>query len=311
MISQQGRLSIIIVVSALCLSVAGCAMTRQKKAPRIAAAERHIFRGIAALEQHRFTVADTEFADAYDNYAAVEDFHGMVTVLVNRSRLYRKQGQVARAAAMIDLADGMVGHVPELVADVRFERGKIEFLRNNADVALIWAEKSLQVAEESNRAMITNFCAVIRLHKKELERAELLAETALKESRTGGDRHEEANALRTLAEIALARNSALSAETFYRDALAIDKGVADSAAIHDDLKGLAASSQLAGTRQAAADYLVRAAEVALAGGDTSAALEDYTAAATIREQSGDREGATAVVNIINRLRTGLKGSSRP
>lgn len=300
-----------IVFPMLCLQLAACALTPPPKAPRaMAAAERHNARGISALEQGRFASAEAEFAESYRGYASVENFPGMVRVLINSSRLYRGQGQIARAAAMIDRAAPLVARVPELAAEVWFEKGKIALLQSDPDGALLWADRALQVANDGNRAMILNLGALLLLQKNDLQRAEERANTALKESRSNGERHEEANALRTLADIALSRGNWAAAESFYLGALEIDKQLADSRAIRADLHGLAVSAQQAGRQRAAADYLIRAADVALFGGDSAAALAAYARAAELCGEAGDAAAAAAVTDKLNRLRRETSGSRR-
>jgi hypothetical protein len=300
-----------IVTAVLCGQLVSCVSTPQKKPPLLAAAERHNARGMAAVQQKRYAVADKEFASAYATYASMEDFSGMITVLINSSRLYRKQGDINRAATVTGQAQALVGHAPGLAAEVWFERGKIEALRGDAAAALRCAGKARETAGDDNRAMILNFSALLTLQQGDIPRGEHLADAALKESRSRGNRHEEANALCTLAEAALARGAVVDAERDYLLALAIHKELADPDSIHGDLKGLAAVLQQGGNRSASAGYLVRAGDVALSSGDTAAAERDYTAAAALYAGLGDRGGADDVTSKLKRLRGGADGSSRP
>lgn len=296
---------------AMSLLLPACALTPPPKAPHtIRAAERHNARGITALEQGRYPAAETEFNEAYRDYASVENFPGMVTVLVNSSRLYRKQGQPARAAAMIDQAGNLVGQVPALAAEVWFEKGKIASLSNDHEGAVRWADRALQAADDKNRAMILNFYAVSLLKSHDLSHASQRGESALKESRARGDRLEEANALRTLADIALSRMAAPDAERYYRSALEIDKQLAVSQAVSEDLRGVAATMLQQGRQRLAADYLIRAAETALAGGNSADALSAYAQAVELCVQAGDTTTAAEVTDKLNRLQRETSGSRR-
>lgn len=301
-----------IALLAMSLLLTACALTPPPpKAPHaIRAAERHNARGITALEQGRYPAAEAEFNEAYRDYASVENFPGMVTVLVNSSRLYRKQGQPARAAAMIEQAGNLVEQVPALAAEVWFEKGKIAALSNDLNGAVRWADKALQAADDKNRAMILNFYAVTLLQSHDLPHAAQRGESALKESRARDDRLEEANALRTLADIALSRRAAQDAERYYRSALEIDKQLAVSQAVSEDLRGLATTMLQQGRQRLAADYLIRAAETALAGGNSADALSAYAQAVELCVQAGDTAAAAAVTDKLNRLQRETSGSRR-
>lgn len=309
MIDLSRRLVGVLAVSAASLLLAACAMAPHRKAPpAIQAAERHNATGIVALEQGRFASAESAFIAAYRDYASVEDFPGMVTVLVNSSRLYRKQGKGARAAAAIDQAESLIVHVPELASEVWFEKGKISSMQDDVHGALRWADKALQAAGDNNRAMVLNFSAVLLLQAHDLQQAEARSGAALKESRNSGDRHEEADALSTLGDIALSRKEGAGAENFYRSALEIHKQLADSRAVQGDLQGLAASLQQEDRQRDAADYLIRAAEVALSRGDAAGASAAYAQAAALCAQAGDTAAAATVTEKLNRLRFETKGS---
>jgi tetratricopeptide (TPR) repeat protein len=299
-------------LSAVSLLLAACALTPPppKAPPTIQAAERHNSRGITALEQGRFAAAETEFNESYRDYASVENFPGMVMVLINSSRLYRKHGEIARAAAMMDQAGNLAVQVPALAAEVWFEKGKIAALSNDLDGAVRWADKALQSADDNNRAMILNFYAVVLFQAHDLPQAAQRAEGALKESRGSGDRLEEANALRTLADIALSRRAAQEAERYYRQALEIDKQLAVSSAVYGDLHGLATTMLQQGRQRSAADYLIRAAETALAGGNSAGALSAYAQAVDLCLQTGDTAAAAEVTDKLNRLRRETSGSGR-
>jgi len=283
----------------LCLMLAACAGTQQKKSPLlIRKAERLNSRGITATEQGRLQAAEAEFAEAYKVYSRVEDHAGMVTVLVNSSRMYRLGGQAGKAAAMTSRAGEMVHHVPDLAAEVWFERAKVSLLQGDTDGALNWSDRALNASDDGNRAMIGNLRADIHLKKGDWQRCVELARESLALCRSAGDRHEEADALRIQADCQLAGRQPAGAADAYAAALELDKELALPLSIYADLKGLSASMVQLGDSRAAGDYLVRAAAIAIAVAATLGAtadlnallLLDGTKAAAVRERLDRLQG---------------------
>jgi len=263
-----------LTVALLCALLAACSTAGPDSPYLTRKAERLNTRAIKATEQERFLAAETGFAEAYRTYGMVEDHAGMVIVLVNSSRMYRSRGMTDRAAEMATRAGEMVSHVPQLAAEAWFERAKVSLLQGDTDSALNWSDKALGASRDENRAMITGLRADIHLKRGEWQKCVELAGATLKMSRSAGDRHEEADALRILADCRLAGKQPDEAAAAYEEALRLDKELALPRSIHADLKGLSASVSQKGDMRAAGEYLLRAADVAIARGDTKEAAAD-------------------------------------
>ena len=292
-----------------CLVLTGCAVTRPLPGPPlIRDAERLNRRGVVDTDQQRFQAAEASFADAYRLYGSVEEFGGMVTVLVNSSRLYRIRGEVDKAAQAAARAGEMAHRVPHLAAEVWFELAKIRLLQGDTDGAVTWSDKALHASTDANRAMILNLQADLFRLRGNLPRCVDLTGEALKVSRTAADRHAEADALRILADCQLAGNQPAAAAEAYGAALQIHKSLAQPRQIHADLEGLSASMERQGDRCAAGDYLLRAADLAIARGDIPAASAHLGRAT---ELCGDGDRGAAIRARMERLQNRGVGGTSP
>lgn len=266
-----------LAAGSICLALVACAAPQKKNPPLIRTAERLNSRGITSVEQGRFEAAENEFAEAYKAFSRAEDHAGMVTVLVNGSRMYRGRGMIDKASAMAARAGEMAHHVPHLAAEVWFERAKVSLLQGDTEAAQSWADKALQASGEDGRAMIASLRADIRLKRGDWQHCLVLAGESLELSRKAGDRHEEADALRILADCRLAGGEPAAAADAYTAALKLDKELAVPRSIYADLKGLSASLARQGDTRAAGDYLLRAADIAMAVGEMRRAIADLDA----------------------------------
>jgi len=309
-IEMRARTSCIFLLVASCMLLCCCVATQQNKPALIRQAEKLNASGMTATEQRRYLAAERDFAEAYKAFSRVEDYRGMATVLINSSRMYRGQGLPDKAALMAEPAVSLTEHVPELRAEAWFEMAKISLLRQDTAGALNWAEKSLTLAEDGNRAQILSLLADIHLKKGALQKGAELAEDARTRARSSGDRHEEADALRILADIRLARQEYGAAAGAYSAALALDKELAEPRSIYADLKGLALVSQQQGDDTAAAGFLLRAADVAAAEGDLQRATADLESLLFLK-RTDDASARTAGVaaDRLERLKKKVTGGA--
>jgi tetratricopeptide (TPR) repeat protein len=280
-----------------------CSGPTPRKAPSaLTSAIRHNDRGVDASQRQMPAVALAEFDRAYREYAAVENFPGMVTVLLNRSRTLRRLGDGPGAAAAIDRAAGIVGHTPGLAPEFWLECARVRLMLSDPEGAAEAAGNALQLASADDRGLYLNLVADICRQRQQLDRAADLANEALRDNRRRGDRREEAHSQRILADIAFARGDFIAAEARYRDALVIDKELAVSRTIHADLRGIAFSLHRQGKAADGAGYLLRAADITAAAGDSAGAADEYSAAAAMDEQGGNPARGATTRKRIERIR---------
>lgn len=274
----------------LFLISSGCALTPQKKAPfPLQQAQKHNLRGVTADGQKRYALADAEFLEAYRLYSSVENYEGMMTVLINFSRLYRHQSDAGKAEIAANRAAELLKAAPELSVEVWFEKTKIAMLKKKVDEALTFSEKAVKTSEGESLPRMLNLAATAHQMAGKISRAAELGGDALKASRNRRDRFEESNALHILAELATARKSPAEAKEFYLEALAIDKELALSHRVADALRGVSLSSLEAGDKNSAVEYLLRAVDVSLADSDRRSAAMDLEQAAFICKSAADGE----------------------
>jgi tetratricopeptide (TPR) repeat protein len=108
------------------------------------------------------------------------------------------------------------------------------------------------------------------------------ARRALALNKSAGDKNEEANSLRLIADAAFQLEDFKTAQQSYDDALRLDKESGAAAKIALDLMGLGRSIARQSRRTEAIEYFQRAYSVSEGAGDTKAMEE---AAAEIKKQS--------------------------
>lgn len=297
------------LISALsiCLLLAACAQTPRPKLPLpLQEAGQHNLKGIAAESRQKFTAAEAEFLEAYRLYSAVENYRGMVTVLVNCARLYRGQGDTAKTEMVLKQAVQLLPHTPFLETEVSFEMAKLSLAKGDHDAAINWVTRGLKSAAESDRGRMLNLLAMVHCLKNDLLHGKESAEAALKASRGVNDRREEANALRNLGDIAYAGNSFRVSLQMYEAALSIDKELALSLRISDDLRGIAKSSAASNDLEAAAVNYQRSASINMAERNFKRSVEDLDALRTVFERTNNRERLSETVELLEKVK-----NSRP
>lgn len=248
-------------------------------------------RGLEALRRGERQMASAAFEAAYRQYASIEYFPGMVTALLNRARA----GTDPDAAQVaLTHASALTRHTPSLESEVCFEQARLLLRRGKASEALALAERALAITGDDGRCRMLNLTAEIRLRLAEFQRAEALAGEALTLATRDDNQRERANALRLQAECALSQKNLFSATRRFHEALEIDKELALSARIAEDLRGLARTAEQAGQPDSALDFWRRAADVSLAGGDRNSALTCLERLAGLYEQNGNTAAAARV-----------------
>lgn len=296
--SLRGGLAVTLVL----LSVA-CAQTpRQKPPAQLQLAERNNLLGMAAESRQKFAAAEIEFMEAYRRYSAVENYRGMVTALVNSSRLYRRQGNLAGTEAVLKQAEQLVPQAPELEAEVSFEMAKLALAKGEPVLAVNWAERAVQSAVAADRGRMLNLQAIACLQLSELPRARDLALAALKASRGVADRREEANALRLLGDIDYAAKLYPESREMYQAALPLDKELALSVRISDDLRGIARSLAATGELEAAAAYFQRSFAINMAERELGRGVKDLESLRELYERAKNGERLAETVKLLEKMK---------
>ena len=285
------------------LLITACAQTARQKLPtQLQQAERHNAAGIAADSLKNNIVAEAEFIEAYRLFATVENYRGMVTALVNSSRLYRSQGDKCKTEKVLMQAVQFLPYTAELEGEVCFEMAKLALLKGAYDDAVSWASRGEKNAAEPDRARMLNLHALTLMQKVDLIKAKELAVAALKASRGTVDRREEANALRMLGDIAHADKNFTAAVEMYAAALAIDKELAISVRISDDLRGMARSSISSADPEAATLHYQRSASINMAANQFQRVAEDLKMLRKIFEDTNNSARLSETDELLEKIK---------
>jgi len=263
---------------------------------------------VNAESQGRLAAAESEFMAAHRLFSSVENFHGMVLTLINSSRLYRKKGDFAKADASIDRALKLVEQTPELASEIYFEKSKSFLGKSDLDDAGFWADKAVKMALEKDLPRMLNLYAMICLRKGLPEKAREKATAAERSSRSLGEKSEEGNSLRILAEVAFLEKRFNDSLLFFQSALVVDKDVAASSRISDDLRGIGRASEMLGDFNAAAHSFNRSAAANIAGREFSRAGDDLEKVVSFYKKAGDGLRETEALRTLEKFRLSRSGS---
>ena len=251
----------------------------------------HINRGIQADAENSNATAEAEFLEAYRLYSTVENYPGMLTTLLNLSKLYRGQQNIGKAAEVSDRAVAFVIHDQSISYEVYLEKGRVFLRQGKLQEALALSEKAVASAPESEKSRAMIFNAEVLLRSGQIEPAMVAAAASLKIARARDDKRSEATALRVNGEILLADGKSAVADENFAAALAIDKELALSKRIAEDLDGLSRSAEARGDLKNAAAFLQRRIDIWLSSERSSALDTELERLASIYDGLGEKAAA--------------------
>ena len=252
-----------ILLSCLLLPMllSACTTPPKRNPAALQKALQHINRGIQADTDSSFANSEAEFLEAYRLYSVVENYPGMLTALLNLSKLYRGQGDIGRAVEASDKAVALLPQDPSISYEIFIEKGRVFLCQGKLQEALALSEKAVVSAPESEKSRAIVFNAEALLRSGQIEPALAAAATALKIARASDEKRSEATALRIYGENLLAAGKPAAADENFTAALAIDKDLALSKRIAEDLDGLSKAAEARGDLKNAAVFLQRRIEI--------------------------------------------------
>lgn len=254
------------------IALAACGQNPPRPSETEQAAVEWNQRAQAAYARADYEQALEHYHQALALNRAVEDVDGIARELVNLSTVYRKLGQreAARAALETVRVQSGIPFTPSQRAEATHRLALHAGEDGDARAAQALSDQALTLCVSAacpTEGAIRNFQAGLRLASGDSSGARDLARRALELNRRHGDRVEEANSLRLMADAGLRLNDPVAAADGYRQALAIDKADGASHKISADLLGLGQAALALGRLSEAADYFARARSVAEAAGD--------------------------------------------
>jgi tetratricopeptide (TPR) repeat protein len=241
--------------------------------------------GHLAFKDGAYAQALAAYRKALEINRSTEDADGIALELVNISTVYDRLGDRANSLSALDqiLVPSGIPIPAARKAEAAYRKA-VYFLEDGEYAqAAAWSDKSLalcQGASCSVEGRLFNLKARMELSKKNTAASLSHARRALASNRSSGDKIEEANSLRLIADASFQSKDFATAQQFFDDALRLDKEAGSAAKIALDLMGLGRSHVQQGRRTEAADFFRRAYSVSEGAGDTKAMEE---AAAEIRK----------------------------
>ncbi len=227
-------------------------------------------RGETAFRRGDYAQALQEYQGALTIHRSVENVAGIATELLNLSVVYRRLGDKAAAQTMLDqiLMDSSPAFSADQMAEAAYRKAGFYLDDGNESEARSWLNKALEYCHGCGaEGRLYNLQARMALTGRPQD-AMNHARRALALNRKAGDKNEEANSLRLIADAAFQSGDFKTAQQSYDDALRLDKDTGAAAKIALDLMGLGRSIARQGRRTEAVEYFQRAYSVAEGAGDT-------------------------------------------
>ena len=250
--------------------LAGCGQNPPRPSEAQQAAVQWNQRAQVAYARGDYAQALAHYQQALALSRAIEDVNGIARELINLAVVHRKLGRPAPARAALDeiLVPAGIPFTAGQRAEATYRLALFAAEDGDAARARTLGEQALALCTGcASEGAIRNFQAGLRLAAGAAMEAREHARRALELNRGLGDRAEEANSLRLLADAALRLKDYAAADNGYQQALALDKDAGHPHKITADLLGLGEVALAQGKKPDAADYFRRARSVAEAAGD--------------------------------------------
>jgi tetratricopeptide (TPR) repeat protein len=269
------RWRILLFIMPAVLAIAACAGNPPALSEQQETAIQFNQRGETAFRRGDYTQALQEYQGALSIHRSVENVAGIATELLNQSVVYRRLGDKADAQAALDqiLTERSPAFSADQKAEAAYRKAGYYLDDRNETEARSWLNKALEYCHGcGTEGRLYNLLARMALAGQPQD-AIAHARRALALNRNAGDKNEEANSRRLIADAAFATGDFKTAQQFYADALTLDKDAGAAAKIALDLMGLGRSLARQGKRAEAADFFQRAYSVSGGVGDAKAINE--------------------------------------
>jgi len=254
------------------LALAGCA-SAPPPAPPVAQSRLDEIesRAVAAVRAGDHAGAARFYEDALRIAVSIENPEEIAENAINLSIVQQWLGRDADARKTLGvvLENRRTAFPEKRLLQAELRRAIVEQALKNPSAAADWAKRAETRCAGSCEyaATILNVQAQIALESNQSREAARLAQAAVERARSRSDRAETANALRTLGRARVYLAEYAPAIDALKQALAIDRDLADPRKIFADLTELSRASAASGDKQAADEYRDRAVAVGRALND--------------------------------------------
>ena len=281
---MKRRHILLFVLAAVLALTASCGSNPPVLTEQQEAAVQFNQRGETAFRHGDYAQALQEYQGALSIHRSVENMAGIATELLNLSVVHRRIGDKAAAQSMLDqvLTESSPAFSADQKAEAAYRKAGYYLDDGNESEARSWVNKALEYCHGCGaEGRLYNLMARMTLAGQPQD-AIIHARRALALNRNAGDKNEEANSLRLIADAAFQSGDFKTAQQSYDNALRLDKDTSAAAKIALDLMGLGRSIARQGRRTEAVDYFQRAYSVSEGAGDTKTMEE---AAAEIKKMT--------------------------
>ncbi|MBI3571712.1 MAG: tetratricopeptide repeat protein [Gammaproteobacteria bacterium] len=272
------RWFILLLIAPVVLAIAACAGNPPALSEQQEAAIQFNQRGENAFRRGDYAQALQEYQGALAIHRSVENVAGIATELLNLSVVHRRLGDKPAAQAALDqvLTESSPAFSADQKAEAAYRKAGFYLDGGNEAEAKSWLNKALEYCHGCGaEGRLYNLLARMALAGQPQD-AMNHARRALALNRSAGDKNEEANSLRLIADAAFKLEDFKTAQQSYDDALRLDKDTGAATKIALDLMGLGRSIARQGRRTEAVEYFQRAYSVSEGVGDTKT-MEDAAA----------------------------------
>ena len=266
---KRRHIQLFILTAVLALAAA-CASNPPVLSPQQETAIQYNQRGRTAFEQGDYSEARAAYQQALAIHQSVENTDGIATELMNLSIVYRRLGDTAAAHGALDqiINPSGLSFSSAQRAEAAYRKASFYLEDGNRNEAKTWADKALGLCQGcTTEGRLYNLLARMSLPGNPQETLNF-ARRAQAQNRNAGDKVEEANSLRLIADASFATGDFKTAQQLYGDSLALDKDTGSAAKIALDLMGLGRSLARHARRAEAADYFQRAYSVSEGADDS-------------------------------------------
>jgi len=254
------------------LTLAGCVSSAPRLTVQQEAAIQYNQRGEAAFRQGDFALARDEYQKSLSIHRSVENQEGVAGELMNLSLIYRRLGNSSDAHGALDqiISGPGLAFDDKLRAEAAYRKASLYLDDADDAQARVWVGRALNFCRGCPaEGRIYNLQARMALLAHPSESLQL-ARRALAINRSIGNKSEEANSHRLIADAAYQTQDYSAAQAAYEAALLLDKETGAAEKIALDLMGLGRSLARQGKRKEAMEYFQRAYFVSEGAGDTKA-----------------------------------------
>jgi tetratricopeptide (TPR) repeat protein len=266
------RRHILLFVLAAVLALTACAGNPPALTEQQETAIQFNQRGETAFRRGDYAQALQEYQGALAIHRSVENVAGIATELLNLSVVYHRLGDKPAAQAALDqiLTERSPAFSAAQKAEAAYRKTGFYLDDGNESEARSWLNKALEYCHGCGaEGRLYNLMARMVLASQPQE-AMNYARRALALNRSAGDKNEEANSLRLIADASFKLEDFKTAQQSYDEALRLDKDTGAATKIALDLMGLGRSIARQGRRTEAVEYFQRAYSVSEGVGDTKA-----------------------------------------